>query len=55
MNLNKEQAAKAVGSFFGLCIYVLAIKFAFEFTWQQGIVLGWLYWLMHDACTNIKK
>ena len=55
MNLNKEQTAKAVGSFFGLCIYVLAIKFAFEFNWQQGIVLGWLYWLMHDACTSIKK
>ena len=55
MESNKKLAAKAVGSFLSLCVYALAIKFAFEFTWQQGIVLGWLYWLIHDACIDIKK
>ena len=38
-----------------LGIYVLLIKFAFDFNWFQGFVLGYLYWLLRDACLNPNK
>ena len=55
MDLNKELIGKAIGGVLGLALYVVAIKYAFAFTWPQGFVLGWLYWLLHDACLHPKR
>jgi hypothetical protein len=59
MDSNKELIGKAIGKAIGgilaLALYVVAIKYAFAFTWPQGFVLGWLYWLLHDAFLHPKR
>ena len=55
MDSNKELIGKSIGSLLALVTYVLAIKYAFAFTWPQGFVLGWLYWLLYNACIDSKR
>jgi len=55
MDSNKELIGKFIGSLLSLAIYVVAIKYAFAFTWPQGFVLGWLYWMLLDACLHPRR
>ncbi len=55
MDSNKELIGTVIGGVLALALYVVAIKYAFAFTWPQGFVLGWLYWLLHDACLHPRR
>ena len=55
MEPTSHAIGKAIGQLCVLGICVLLIKVAFEFTWFQGFVLGYLYWLLRDACLNSNK
>jgi hypothetical protein len=43
------------GELFVLVLYVAMIKFSFNFNWYQGFTLGYLYWLLRNACLNSDK
>lgn len=44
-----------IGELIGLYVYTAILKFAFDLTWYQGFALGYLFWLLHDACKNPNK
>jgi hypothetical protein len=50
-----ELAGKTIGSLLALVLFSVLIKYAFDFTWFQGSVLGYLFWLIQDAIKAIKN
>lgn len=50
-----ELAGKAIGSLLALALFSVLIKYAFDFTWFQGCVLGYLFWLIQDCIKTIKN
>ncbi len=50
-----ELLGATIGSFIVLAGFSALIKYAFEFTWFQGFVLGYLFWLIQDAIQTIKQ
>jgi hypothetical protein len=50
-----ELAGKAIGSLLLLVLFSVLIKYAFDFTWFQGCVLGYLFWLIRGGIQTIKS
>jgi hypothetical protein len=50
-----ELTGKAIGSLLAFVLFSVLIKYAFDFTWFQGCVLGYLFWLIRDGIQTIKS
>jgi hypothetical protein len=46
---------KLLNELLTLGVYSTLIKCAFDFTWYQGFALGYLFWILRDACKNPNK
>jgi len=48
----QELAAKVIGSLLAGLLFAVALIYAFNLTWPQGLVLSWLYCLLKDSIDN---
>jgi hypothetical protein len=51
----EELLNKVIGSLVALAVFSALIKYAFAFTWFQGFVLGYFFWLIQDKTQTIKN
>jgi hypothetical protein len=50
-----ELTGKVIGSLLALALFSVLIKYAFDFTWFQVCVLGYLFWLIREGIQTIKS
>lgn len=48
----QELVARAIGSLLGGLLFAIALIYAFNLTWPQGLVLSWMYCLLRDSIVN---
>jgi len=48
----QELVAKAIGSLLVGLLFAVALIYAFNLTWPQGLVLSWMYCLLRDSIVN---
>ncbi len=50
-----EIVGKAIASLITGLILTAAVKYAFEFTWFQAVVITWFYCLLKDSVDTVAK
>ena len=49
---NRAQLEEVIGSLLGGLLFAVALIYAFNLTWPQGLVLSWMYCLLRDSIVN---
>jgi hypothetical protein len=49
---NRAQLGEVIGSLLAGLLFAVALIYAFNLTWPQGLVLSWMYCLLRDSIVN---